>query len=272
MWLIRWPHPGAAASGSAAGGGSPAGGCSAAAAARQRRRLGVSSALTCRLAYRSAYPGAYPYLSGVTYRICVENHSCTKMFSLCLLCDSIPIRREIRIMFQLQAPPAFAYRSAGGSAAVGGSAAAAWQRRRLGVSSAFTCRLAYRSAYPGAYPYLSGVTYRICVDNHSCTKMFSMCLLCDSIPIRRGPRSLAPMLFAAPPKRCPPLKMWSEDRQRGGCNSSIQNDWNACNVLSSRPPERGRRRGLLKSRPPPRGRPGNPKGIPATSAGRRAAS
>ena len=42
--------------------------------------------------------------------------------------------------------------------------AAAWQRRRLGVSSAFTCRLAYRSAYPGAYPYLSGVTYRICVE------------------------------------------------------------------------------------------------------------
>ena len=131
-----------------------AAGGSAAAAAWQRRRLGVSSAFTCRLAYRSAYPGAYPYLSGVTYRICVDNHSCTKMFSLCLLCDSIPIRREIRIMFQLQAPPAFAYRSAGGSAAVGGSAAAAWQRRRFGVSSAF----AYRSAYPGTYPCLSQVT------------------------------------------------------------------------------------------------------------------
>ena len=54
-----------------------------------------------------------------------------------------------------QAPRAFAYRSAGGSAAVGGSAAAAWQRRRLGVSSAFAYRLAYRSAYPGAYPCLS---------------------------------------------------------------------------------------------------------------------
>ena len=62
--------------------------------------------------------------------------------------------REIGIMFQLQAPPAFAYRSAGGSAAVGGSAAAAWQRRRFGVSSAF----AYRSAYPGTYPCLSQVT------------------------------------------------------------------------------------------------------------------
>ena len=57
-------------------------------------------------------------------------------------------------MFQLQAPPAFAYRSAGDSAAVGGSAAAAWQRRRFGVSSAF----AYRSAYPGTYPRLSQVT------------------------------------------------------------------------------------------------------------------
>ena len=55
--------------------------------------------------------------------------------------------------------------SAAGGLAAGGSAAAAaaWQRRRLGVSSAFTCPLAYRSAYPGAYPYLSGVTYRICV-------------------------------------------------------------------------------------------------------------
>ena len=53
--------------------------------------------------------------------------------------------------------------AAGGLAAGGSAAAAAWQRRRLGVSSAFTCRLAYRSAYPGAYPYLSGVTYRICV-------------------------------------------------------------------------------------------------------------
>ena len=66
--------------------------------------------------------------------------------------------REIRIMFQLQAPPAFAYRSAGGSAAVGGSAAAAWQRRRFGVSSAFAYRSAYRSAYPGTYPCLSQVT------------------------------------------------------------------------------------------------------------------
>ena len=53
--------------------------------------------------------------------------------------------------------------AAGGLAAGGSAAAAAWQRRRLGVSSAFTYRLAYRSAYPGAYPYLSGVTYRICV-------------------------------------------------------------------------------------------------------------
>ena len=61
-------------------------------------------------------------------------------------------------MFQLQAPPAFAYRSAGGSAAVGGSAAAAWQRRRFGVSSAFAYRSAYRSAYPGTYPCLSQVT------------------------------------------------------------------------------------------------------------------
>ena len=61
-------------------------------------------------------------------------------------------------MFQLQAPPAFAYRSAGGSAAVGGSAAAAWQRRRFGVSSAFAYRSAYRSAYPGTYPRLSQVT------------------------------------------------------------------------------------------------------------------
>ena len=46
------------------GAGSAAGG-SAAAAAWQRRRLGVSSAFTCRLAYRSAYPGAYPCLSQV---------------------------------------------------------------------------------------------------------------------------------------------------------------------------------------------------------------
>ena len=61
-------------------------------------------------------------------------------------------------MFQLQAPPAFAYRSAGGSAAVGGSAAAAWQRRRFGAGSAFAYRSAYRSAYPGTYPCLSQVT------------------------------------------------------------------------------------------------------------------
>ena len=70
-WQRRRFGAGSAAGGLAAGG-------SAAAAAWQRRRLGVSSAFTCRLAYRSAYPGAYLYLSGLTYRICVDNHSCTK--------------------------------------------------------------------------------------------------------------------------------------------------------------------------------------------------
>ena len=35
-----------------------------------------------------------------------------------------------------------------------------------------------------------------CVDNHSCTKCsVYIYLLCDSIPIRTGPCSLAPMLF-----------------------------------------------------------------------------
>ena len=72
--------------------------------------------------------------------------------------------REMGIMSQLQAPPAFAYRSAGGSAAVGGSAAAAWQRRRFGVSSAFAYRSAYRSAYPGTYPCLSQVTDMISME------------------------------------------------------------------------------------------------------------
>ena len=130
MWLIGWSHPGAAASGSAAGGGSPAGGGSAAAAPRSRLRLeGRWRGGRRRPAWRATARRAATRRRAAAWQ-----------------------RRRFG-----------AGSAAGGLAAGGSAAAAAWQRRRLGVSSAFTCRLAYRSAYPGAYPYLSGVTYRICV-------------------------------------------------------------------------------------------------------------